>query len=244
MWTSRAISQSLSLLSDPDIIDAIAQLSALGDPAKATEMARYHKVPRQYLGVSNPVLDQHARTWRQSMDLNGRLSLAADLWDSDIHEARVAAAKLLTQARIKPDDQPVWDLICSWVPDFDAWAIADHACMAGHRRVTADPTRLDQIEGWTTSSHMWTKRAALVMTLPWTKNRHPSATELAERERILGWAAGYVTDPDWFIQKSVAWWLRDLSRRDPDRVMAFMHDHGARLKPFARKEAVRLIAAS
>ena len=44
--------------------------------------------------------------------------------------------------------------------------------------------------------------------------------EDAQRERILGWAAAYVSDPDWFIQKAVAWWLRDLSKRDPNRTRA------------------------
>lgn len=214
------------------------QLIALADPVKAEQMAAYHKVDRRYVGVANPVLDDLAREWRAGLDVDGRVALARDLWDSDIHEARVAAAKLLTQARIRPDDA-VWDLICEWVPQFDAWAIADHACMAGQRRLNADPDRLEQVEGWTGSEHMWTRRAALVITLPWTKMRNPKPADLDRRERILGWAAGYVLDHDWFIQKAVAWWLRDLSRHDPDRVRAFLAEHGANMRAFARKEAGR-----
>ena len=79
--------------------------------------------------------------------------------------------------------------------------------------------------------------AALVITLPWCKQRNAKPAELEARERILGWAAAYVPDRDWFIQKAVAWWLRDLSKRDPDRVRAFLAEHGAAMKPFARKEA-------
>jgi 3-methyladenine DNA glycosylase AlkD len=37
----------------------------------------------------------------------------------------------------------------------------------------------------------------------------------------------------------VGWWLRDLSRHDPDRVRAFVDRYGDRMKPFARKEALR-----
>ena len=44
------------------------------------------------------------------------------------------------------------------------------------------------------------------MTLPWTKQNHPKPADLAIREKVLGWAAGYVTDHDWFIQKAIAWW--------------------------------------
>lgn len=204
-------------------------------------MAAYHKAPRRYLGVANPEIDRLAKDWRQAQTLDDRLVLASALWKTDIHEARIAAAKLLTQARIRPDDRAAWDLIRSWVPDFDAWAIADHAAIAGQKRLVADPARLDQVETWTKSDHMWTRRAALVMTLPWVKQRHPKPADLAARERILGWAAGYVADPEWFIQKAVAWWLRDLSKRDPEQIRAFLAQHGERMKPFARKEAARLL---
>lgn len=218
---------------------ATAQLRALGDPAKAAEMHKYHKVDRPYLGVANPVLDDLTKSWRAEVDLDGRLALARGLWKGNVHEGRIAAAKLLTQAKIRPDDSDAWALITSWVPDFDAWAIADHVCIAGQKRLVVDPTRLDTVAAWTTSDHMWTRRAALVMTLPWTKQNNPKPDEIAARDRILGWAGGYVTDPDWFIQKAVAWWLRELSKHDPARVRAFLDQYADQMKPFAAKEAAR-----
>jgi 3-methyladenine DNA glycosylase AlkD len=222
-----------------NVEDALAQLNAAGNPAKAKEMARYHKVERPYLGVANPVIDGFVKEWRAEVDLEARLTLASGLWDSNIHEARVAAAKLLTQARIQPGDQAAWDLIVSWVPDFDAWAIADHVSIAGQKRLVADPSRLDQVEAWTTSEHMWTKRAALVMTLPWTKQNHPKPAEVQARTRVLGWAADYVADQDWFIQKAIAWWLRELSKHDAASVRVFLDAHADAMRPSAAKEAAR-----
>jgi len=222
---------------------AIAALREQGDATKAAEMHKYHKVDRPYLGVANPVIDDLVKAWRADVELDTRLALAHGLWKGNTHEGRVAAAKLLTQARIKPDDQGAWDLIQSWVPEFDAWAIADHVSIAGQKRLAADPTRLDTVESWTTSDHMWTRRAALVMTLPWTKQNHPKPAELAARDRVLGWAATYVTDHDWFIQKAIAWWLRELSKHDADRVRAFLDQHSVAMKPFAVKEAGRKLPA-
>lgn len=219
--------------------EALAQLRAAGDTGKAAEMHRYHKVDRPYIGLANPAIDDHVKTWRASIDLDERLALAEGLWKSNIHEGRIAAGKLLTQARIRPDDAGAWNLICTWVPDFDAWAIADHASIAGQKRLLADPTRVDTVETWITSDHKWTRRAALVMTLPWTKQNHPKPDDLAVRDRVLGWAATYVDDHDWFIQKSIGWWLRDLSKHDPARVIAFLEAHGDKMKPFAVKEAAR-----
>ena len=221
-------------------VPALDQIKAHADPERAAGMAAYHKVQRKYLGVPNPVLNDLVRDWRHSLSVAERVALADALWKTDIHEARIAAAKLLTQARIRPDDA-VWALIAGWVPEFDAWAIADHACMAAQRRLVADPSRLDEVEEWTRSDHMWTRRAALVATLPWTKQTHPKPAELEQRDRILGWAAGYVSDRDWFIQKAIAWWLRELSKHDPGRVRAFLAAHGSGLKPFARKEAAKYL---
>lgn len=217
------------------------QIKGHADPERAAQMATYHIVPRVYLGVGNPVLNDLAKSWRQNLEVAGRVALAQGLWKTDIHEARLAAAKLLTQARIR-EDQPVWDLLHSWLPDFDAWAVADHACIAMQKRLTADPERLDQVARWTASDHMWTRRAALVATLPWTKQNHPKPQDLERRDRILGWAAGYVSDRDWFIQKAVAWWLRELSKHDPDRVHAFLDSHGQAMKPFAVREAGKYLA--
>lgn len=220
--------------------DALAALRAQIEPGRAEGMAEYHKVPRSYLGLSNNAVNDLADGWRKSLPLDERLTLARELWDTNIFDARIAAAKLLTQARIRPDED-VWQMICSWLPDLDSWAIADHAMMAGQRRVMADLSRLDQIEAWTKSESHWIRRAAMVVTLQLTRLNFPKPAELDARERVLVWAATYVRDPEWFIQKSVAWWLRDLSKHDPDRVRAFMAENGKVMKPFARKEAEKYL---
>ncbi|MES2548971.1 MAG: DNA alkylation repair protein [Pseudomonadota bacterium] len=214
------------------------ELQALADPTKAAEMQAYHKAPRVYLGATVPQIEDLTDRWRAELTLDDRIALAAELWATNIHEARLAAAKLLTQARIRPDEA-AWELITSWVPDFDGWALADHASIAGQKRLVADPSRLDAVETWVASPHMWTRRGALVMTLPWTKQNFPKEQDLAIRARVLGWCATLAPDRDWFIQKAVAWWVRDLSKHDAEAAQAFLAAHGETLKPFARKEAAR-----
>lgn len=219
--------------------DALAALRARADPGRAAEMRAYHKVERPYLGLSNKLTGEMAAGWRRSLDLPGLVALARGLWASDVFEARIAAGKLFLSARIRPDDTPAWNCITGFVPEFDSWAIADAVAQGGQKRVVQVPARLDEIEGWTRSNHLWTRRAALVFTLPFTRSRHPGPAETEARARILGWCAGYVDDREWFIQKAVAWWLRDLSRRDPETVRRFLAARGDRMKPFARKEAAR-----
>ena len=215
---------------------ALDALRAAGDAGRAAGMAAYHKVPRAYLGVPVPLIEGFVADWRAALSLDDRLALAAGLWATDVHEAMVAAAKLLTQARIRPDDG-AWRLIAGWAEGFDGWAVADHASIAGQKRLVADASRIAAVEDWTAHPNMWTRRAALVMTLPWAKMNHPKAADLVIRDRVLGWAAAYVADRDWFMQKAVAWWVCDLSKHDAPRAAAFLAEHGPRMAGFARKEA-------
>lgn len=220
---------------------ALDEIRALADPERAEGLLAYHKVPRTYLGVTNPQLNDLTKRWRQELDVPTRVTIARSLWDTDIFEARVAATKLLMQARLRPDDTDAWNLIVSWVPEFDSWAIADHAMMAGQKRLVADLSRIETVESWTTAQSHWTRRAAMVITLPFTKQNNPKPEETAIREKVLGWAATYVHDSEWFIQKSVGWWLRELSKHDAQAVRDFMKENGRVMKPFARKEAEKYL---
>lgn len=92
-------------LPDPDA--ALAALEARGDPERAAESAAHHKTALRVLGTPNPEIDLLCRDWRAASkadadDIPARVALARALWDSGVFEARIAAAKLLTQARASP----------------------------------------------------------------------------------------------------------------------------------------------
>ena len=220
--------------------DALNELNAAFELGRAEQMVSYHKQKRIVLGIPNTAINDITKGWRQTLSLQERVTLADELWKTDVFEARIAAAKLLTQARIK-DDAAVWELLQSWLPDFDSWAIADHACMAMQKRIVANPARLDEVEAWTRAENVWTRRAALVACLPWAKLNNLKPEDQARRDRILGWAASYVSDRNWFLQKSIAWWIRDLSKHDATASRDFLVAHGAEMKPFARKEAAKFL---
>ncbi len=146
---------------------------------------------------------------------------------------KIAAARILAREAVPPTDS-VWRFVRARMADLDGWAVADNLANVGSRCLLADPRRLDTVETWVESRHLWTRRAALVFTLPWTMpGRDP--------ERMLGWAATLSTDPEWFIQKAIGWWLRELSKRDKRRVRRFLADHGALLKGVARRESTKYL---
>jgi DNA alkylation repair enzyme len=73
---------------------------------------------------------------------------------------------------------------------------------------------------------------------------NPKEADMAVRERVLDWAASYVGDKDWFMQKVVAWWIRDLSKHDAARAQGFLNEHGPYMKSWSRKEAAKYLAGS
>ena len=211
----------------------VAALRAVGGSERAAWDKAYHKSRWEHWGVPTP---QTVLAIRQAVGTLGQaelLQLSGRLWRTPVWDLRIASLRLLANKALATDER-LWALVTQRMDDLDGWAVADNLANVAWRCLLADPSRLDVVEGWVESPHLWTRRASLVFTLPWTKaGRDP--------ERSLAWAARLKTDREWFIQKAIGWWLRELSKRNPERVRRFLADHGAALGGVARREAVKYL---
>jgi 3-methyladenine DNA glycosylase AlkD len=211
----------------------VTRLRGLASLERAQKEKIYQKSRWTHWGVSAPSMDLAIRETLQDAAPRDLLQLSARLWREPVWDLKITAARILARNAVEPTES-VWRFVRARMPDLDGWAVADNLADVGSRCLLADLKRLDVVESWVQSRHLWTRRAALVFTLPWTKkDRDP--------ERILGWAAELADDPEWFIQKAIGWWLRELSKRDAKRVRRFLKDHGDRLKTFARREASKYL---
>lgn len=199
---------------------ALARLRALGDPERAARDKAANRTGRETLGVPAAALGDLAKSLRDDLSVDHRVIVADALWQDGTFDARLLALRMLTQARIRPDDG-VWARLTEWVGQFDCRAISDAGAAAISRRLAAEPGRLDVVEGWTQAANVWTRRTAIAATAPWAKMNHPSEADLAVRERVLGWLAAMSGDARPVIRQAVEGWLRDLGKRDADRVTAF-----------------------
>jgi 3-methyladenine DNA glycosylase AlkD len=209
------------------------RLRKLGTPARAAQEKAYQKSTWRHWGVALPQMDVAIREIARDLPPADCLTLAVQLWREPVWDLKIVAARLLARDSVPPTERP-WRFVQARMRDLDGWAVADGLASVGSRCLLADPRRLDITERWVRSPHLWTRRASLVFTLPWTRDdRDP--------ERMLGWAAHLADDPQWFIQKAIGWWLRELSKRDPRRVRRFLNDHGTKLKRVARHEAEKYL---
>ena len=115
------------------------------------------------------------------------LELSRRLWRAPVWDLKIVAGRILARKSVAPD-AGVWGFVTGRLADLDGWAVADNLAPAASRCLTADPGRLDGVETWIESPHLWTRRAALVFTLPWAKEKR-------DPERMLGWAARLADDP-------------------------------------------------
>ena len=83
-----------------------------------------------------------------------------------------------------------------------------------------------------TSPHMWTRRAALVMTLPWTKQNHPKPQDLNVIRDRHAWLVPPVTattGENGSSRKPIPpGGSADLSKHDAPRARALAGRHGDR----------------
>lgn len=208
-------------------------LRSLGTPARAKQEKAYQKSAWRHWGVALPQMDVALREVVNNLSPSECLALAVQRWREPVWDLKIVAARLLAHDSVPPTERP-WRFVQARMTDLDGWAVADNLASVGSRCLLADPRRLDIAERWIGSPHLWTRRTSLVFTLPWTRDgRDP--------ERMLGWAARLADDPQWFIQKAIGWWLRELSKHDPRRVRRFLDDHGAPLKRVARHEASKYL---
>jgi 3-methyladenine DNA glycosylase AlkD len=220
---------------DPAQTRLIQALRARADPKRAEWEKAYQKSGAEHWGVPLPGMDAAIRETLGDLTQKEALELCRRLWREPVWDLKIVAARILARKAVEPDAK-VWGFVIERLPDLDGWAIADNLADVGSRCLTHDPRRLDDVEAWVESPHLWTRRAALVFTLSWMKeNRDP--------ERMLGWAARLAEDRQWFIQKAIGWQLRELSKRDPERVRRFLKEHGPKLTGVARREATKYLKA-
>lgn len=209
----------------------LSKLKELQNPDRAIRDKTYHKSMREHWGVTVPDCDRIARLAIKELSLEEVLQIAESLWNTNLFDPMMTAAKMLSLSKVTPSDE-LWKMVIAFLQKVDGWALEDSLAHVAWKCILANKDCLEVLEKWTTHKNFWMRRAALVYTLPFAKpGKDP--------ERSLRWAALYSRDTEWFIQKAIGWWLRVLGEHNPERVVTFLKLHWDNLKPVARHEATR-----
>lgn len=229
------ISGEFSLPEEVRLADELmAELEKLGTEEEAERLRSYHKVDHRYFGVRVPAITRIADEFAVQHSQSEILSVCGILWKLKCHEAFLAAGKLLRHNKVS-DGREIWRLLDVWKESFDSWAMADVLMQSAHKVLKNGPEYFDTMEKeWLNHSNFWVRRTCLTFTLY-------SAKPGSQPDRSLKWAAQLADDPEWFVQKAVGWYLRELSKCAPETVKTFLQQNAEKMKRFAVREASKYL---
>jgi len=181
-----------------DAAELIAELRSLGNPANLAGMSRYGIRTDRALGVGIPALRGLAR--RAGRDH----ALAAWLWETGIHEARILASMVDVPGMVTGEQMD------AWVLGFDSWDLCDQVCSNLFSRTSHAWARA---LAWSTRSEEFVKRAGFALMAALTV--HDRAASDDAFQPFLAAIERGSDDNRNYVRKAVSWALRQIGKRGP-----------------------------
>lgn len=192
-------------------------------------------------GVRVPDLRQIAAGWKADHKQLGRddvLAVAEVLWTGESLEERTLANLLLASYPKVVAGLP-WDVFDCWRRLVDNWGVGDAlATTVFGPWLLANPgDRLHHLEALIADEDLWSRRLALVATVPLNRRATTAVPDLTLElvDRVK-----HEREP--MITKAVSWALRELSKSDPDRVAAYLDDNRTALPSHVLREVQNKLA--
>jgi 3-methyladenine DNA glycosylase AlkD len=215
-------------------------LRAVATPERAEQEKRYLKSSLVHLGSSMPAIRKIAVATRRAnpdLDRAGLLALADALWARGIHECRAVVVELLDVYADRLDARDLSGTIERFLRTSRTWALVDGlaASVAGPL-VERFPALGEVLDRWAKDDDFWIRRSALLAELiPLRQGRGDFA-------RFARHADAMLEEREFFVRKAIGWVLRDLSRRDPERVARWLRPRAARASGLTLREGTKYLA--
>ncbi|MGC1443674.1 MAG: DNA alkylation repair protein [Burkholderiaceae bacterium] len=208
-------------------VSALAQLKACSDPVLATKALRFFKTAAGQYGAGDVFLGIRVPHLRQLAAQFVGMSLAENqrLLRSRFHEARLLALIILVKtfaaARANPKTQR--DIYRHYLANtrwINNWDLVDASAyqIVGVWLQTRSRAPLYRL---VRSRNMWERRIAIIAT--WQLIRAGDLDDTMALAQIL------LADDEDLIHKAVGWMLREVAKRDRERVTNFLITHYAML---------------
>lgn len=160
-------------------------------------MAKFGINPKGALGVSMPALRELGKEIGQDH------KLAAQLWKSGIHEAKILASLIDDPAQV---DEKQMD---RWARDFDSWDVCDQVCL---NLFWKTEYAYKKCYDWPKRKEEFVKRAAFAMIAVYAVH----GKEMIDRDFIefLPAIKNGANDERNYVKKAVSWAIRQIGKRN------------------------------
>ena len=219
---------------------ARAALAAAGTAERAVGAKAYLKSDLEFLGADTPTLRRvgNALAARVSADGDAALRpLVRAFWATGVHELRGVALVLLERrvATLGALDLPLLERI---VRDSRSWAYVDWISnkVLGRMVMRVEAVRF-ALPRWAHDDDFWVRRTALLTIA------RPVVTGDAPFTAFAVLAIPMLGEKEFFIRKAIGWVLRDVSKKDPAVVAAFLRTHRADVSGLTMREGAKYLPA-
>jgi 3-methyladenine DNA glycosylase AlkD len=174
----------------------LAELKSLGSEENRAGQARFGINTACAYGVSIANLRPLAKQLKRDH------KLAAALWATGVHEARMLAAFIDEPAKVTSAQMD------EWVAEFDSWDLCDQVCMSLFDRTRYVETKIAR---WAADEREFVRRAAFALLAGHAV--HGKGVPDAAFVAMLPLIEQHATDPRNFVKKAVNWALRQIGKR-------------------------------
>jgi 3-methyladenine DNA glycosylase AlkD len=176
----------------------LAELRSLADPSALDGMARFGIATGRALGgIPLPTLRTMAKR------IGRDHTLAAELWASGIHEARLLAGMVDDPSQVTEEQME------AWAAAFDSWDVVDGTCSALFDKT---PFAYRKAIEWSKRDEEFVKRAGFVLMA--TLSVHDKAASDQDFRQFFPLIEREAGDPRNFVRKAVNWALRQIGKRN------------------------------
>ena len=214
-----------------------AALEALGEPAYAEGAKRYLKSDLHFYGTRMPNIRatvQDFRAERAGLPRPALLRLVKASWQEQTHEMKLAAILLLATDVDLLQKADV-GLLESMLRTSFTWAYVDPLAIdvAGGMWATG-ALSAKELDRWSGDADFWVRRASLLALLK-------GAREGGDLDRFARYADTMLEEKEFFIRKAIGWVLREVSKKDPERVRSWVEPRLGRMSGVTRREAIKYL---
>lgn len=202
---------------------------------QAVPMSAYMRNQFNFLGIKTPLRKALLREQFSEYQLPDTIHFTEEVWklyQLPEREYQYAAIALLEKMKnqLTIEDLPFLRKLIeskSWWDSVDS--IAPRTL--GHVILSERTAGTASMFAWSEASNMWTNRAAILHQL-----KYKQQTDTDALTHII---LQHASSPEFFIQKSIGWALREYAKTDPEWVKAFISEHT--LMSLSKREALKNI---
>ena len=213
-----------------------SSIREVGTPERAESEKRYLKSDLTFLGATvwqtRAVVKGFAKS--NALDHGTLIALVTALWDAPIFERRMAAVQLLD---LHPRLVGVADvpLVERLIRESKTWALVDYLAgdiVSGLR--FEDPSVEPILDRWAADPDFWVRRSSLLAELKPLKKGADLGPFLRRADVMLD-------EKEFFIRKAIGWVLREVAKKRPTEVVAWLAPRTGRASGVTMREAVRYV---